>query len=51
VSLIIPCHRAVGQDGSLVGYRWGLERKRLLLERERAMSAQRPAAHSERGEG
>lgn len=39
VSLVIPCHRAVGQDGSLVGYRWGLERKRLLLERERAAVA------------
>ena len=39
VSLVIPCHRAVGEDGSLVGYRWGLERKRLLLERERAAVA------------
>jgi len=39
VSLVIPCHRAVGQSGSLVGYRWGLERKRLLLERERAAVA------------
>lgn len=39
VSLVIPCHRAVGQDGSLVGYRWGLDRKRLLLERERAAVA------------
>lgn len=51
VSLVIPCHRAVGQGGSLVGYRWGVERKRLLLERERAMSAQRPAVPSEHVEG
>ena len=42
VSLVIPCHRAVGQDGSLTGYRWGLERKRLLLERERTVTSQSP---------
>ena len=35
VSLIVPCHRAVGADGSLTGYRWGLARKKALLERER----------------
>ena len=49
VALVIPCHRAVGEGGSLVGYRWGLERKRLLLERERAVAG-RPA-HPERVEG
>ena len=36
VSLIVPCHRAVGGDGKLTGYRWGVERKRALLKRERA---------------
>jgi AraC family transcriptional regulator of adaptative response/methylated-DNA-[protein]-cysteine methyltransferase len=35
VALVIPCHRAVRTDGGLGGYRWGLERKRALLERER----------------
>jgi len=35
-SIVIPCHRAVGSDGTLTGYRWGVERKRKLLERERA---------------
>ena len=35
LALVIPCHRAIGQDGDLTGYRWGLGRKRLLLERER----------------
>jgi O6-methylguanine-DNA--protein-cysteine methyltransferase len=30
----VPCHRAVGSDGRLHGYRWGLERKRRLLEIE-----------------
>lgn len=36
LALAIPCHRAVRSDGSLAGYRWGLERKRILLEREAA---------------
>jgi AraC family transcriptional regulator of adaptative response/methylated-DNA-[protein]-cysteine methyltransferase len=35
-SIIIPCHRAIGADGSLTGYRWGIEIKRQLLELERA---------------
>jgi AraC family transcriptional regulator of adaptative response/methylated-DNA-[protein]-cysteine methyltransferase len=35
VSLIVPCHRVVGSDGSLRGYRWGVGRKRDLLDRER----------------
>jgi AraC family transcriptional regulator of adaptative response/methylated-DNA-[protein]-cysteine methyltransferase len=36
VALIVPCHRVVGADGSLTGYRWGVERKRELLEAEGA---------------
>ena len=38
VSLLVPCHRVVGAGGSLTGYRWGVERKRQLLEAERAPS-------------
>jgi AraC family transcriptional regulator, regulatory protein of adaptative response / methylated-DNA-[protein]-cysteine methyltransferase len=34
---LIPCHRAVGADGKLTGYRWGLEYKRRLLEHEQAI--------------
>jgi len=34
VALIVPCHRVVGARGSLTGYRWGVERKRKLLEVE-----------------
>lgn len=36
VALAIPCHRVVREDGSLGGYRWGVERKRTILARERA---------------
>ncbi|MBI3962730.1 MAG: methylated-DNA--[protein]-cysteine S-methyltransferase, partial [Deinococcus sp.] len=35
VALVIPCQRAVREDGSLGGYRWGLERKQALLTQER----------------
>ena len=35
ISIIIPCHRVVGSDGSLTGYAWGLDRKAALLELER----------------
>jgi AraC family transcriptional regulator of adaptative response/methylated-DNA-[protein]-cysteine methyltransferase len=34
VALAIPCHRVVRADGTLSGYRWGVDRKRILLERE-----------------
>jgi AraC family transcriptional regulator of adaptative response/methylated-DNA-[protein]-cysteine methyltransferase len=34
LAVIIPCHRVVRTDGALSGYRWGIERKRTLLQRE-----------------
>ena len=37
VSWLIPCHRVVGRDGSLRGYRWGLERKKQMLAWEEQM--------------
>jgi AraC family transcriptional regulator, regulatory protein of adaptative response / methylated-DNA-[protein]-cysteine methyltransferase len=36
VSIVVPCHRVIRTDGSLAGYRWGLDRKQKLLEREAA---------------
>ncbi len=36
ISIIVPCHRIIGSDGSLTGYGGGLWRKQWLLERERA---------------
>jgi AraC family transcriptional regulator of adaptative response/methylated-DNA-[protein]-cysteine methyltransferase len=35
LAVAIPCHRVIAADGGLAGYRWGVERKRRLLERER----------------
>jgi AraC family transcriptional regulator of adaptative response/methylated-DNA-[protein]-cysteine methyltransferase len=44
LAVAIPCHRVVRKDGDLAGYRWGIERKRALLEREAlpGPSANRP---------
>ena len=36
VALVVPCHRVVGEDGKLHGYRWGKERKQQLLHLERS---------------
>lgn len=36
VALVIPCHRVIRGTGELGGYRWGVERKRVLIDRERA---------------
>ncbi|MGH8447600.1 MAG: bifunctional DNA-binding transcriptional regulator/O6-methylguanine-DNA methyltransferase Ada [Solimonas sp.] len=40
VALLIPCHRVIRGDGALSGYRWGLERKRVLIDQERAHRGQ-----------
>jgi AraC family transcriptional regulator of adaptative response/methylated-DNA-[protein]-cysteine methyltransferase len=37
VAVMVPCHRVVGASGSLTGYRWGIERKRALLEAEKRL--------------
>jgi methylated-DNA-[protein]-cysteine S-methyltransferase len=41
ISIIVPCHRVIGADGSLVGYGGGLERKQWLLEHEAVASGRR----------
>ncbi len=50
LAVAVPCHRVLRADGALAGYRWGIERKRSLLERERRSAKlgvdgdQRPSA-------
>jgi len=38
LAVVVPCHRLVRVDGSLAGYRWGIQRKRALLQREQEAS-------------
>src|SRR5215468_862280 len=40
VSIVVPCHRVIGADGSLTGYGGGMERKRFLLALEQRVSGQ-----------
>lgn len=37
VAVVVPCHRVIGSDGTLTGYRWGVERKKKLLELEKTI--------------
>jgi AraC family transcriptional regulator of adaptative response/methylated-DNA-[protein]-cysteine methyltransferase len=39
LAVAIPCHRVVRTDGALTGYAWGIERKRMLIDREAAQSS------------
>lgn len=43
LAVVIPCHRVIGHDGSLSGYRWGIQRKQRLLEMEQAARVERTA--------
>ncbi|PYU46378.1 MAG: bifunctional transcriptional activator/DNA repair enzyme protein Ada, partial [Acidobacteria bacterium] len=36
VSIVVPCHRVIREDGTMAGYRWGLARKEQLLAQERS---------------
>jgi AraC family transcriptional regulator of adaptative response/methylated-DNA-[protein]-cysteine methyltransferase len=44
LALLVPCHRVVRSDGALAGYRWGIERKRALIAREREAAPAAAAA-------
>ncbi len=44
LAVLVPCHRVIRGDGQLAGYRWGLERKRALLAREREAASADAAA-------
>lgn len=46
VAIIVPCHRVVRAGGGLGGYRWGVERKRTLLKRERERARRQTARKS-----
>jgi AraC family transcriptional regulator, regulatory protein of adaptative response / methylated-DNA-[protein]-cysteine methyltransferase len=39
IAILVPCHRVIRGDGGLGGYRWGIARKRTLLDRERGVSS------------
>ncbi len=41
IAVLVPCHRVIGSDGSLTGYKWGLTRKRKLLAREEPSKSDR----------
>ncbi len=41
ISIVVPCHRVIGADGSLIGYGGGLWRKKWLLEHERKLASKR----------
>lgn len=47
VSVVVPCHRVVREGGGLAGYRWGIDRKRALLEREAAAQKKKRSASAE----
>ena len=38
LAIVVPCHRVIRSDGSLAGYRWGIKRKRALLQKEQEAS-------------
>jgi AraC family transcriptional regulator of adaptative response/methylated-DNA-[protein]-cysteine methyltransferase len=51
VALVVPCHRVVGASGALTGYRWGVERKRKLLEAEKQGTGNREQGTGSREQG
>jgi AraC family transcriptional regulator, regulatory protein of adaptative response / methylated-DNA-[protein]-cysteine methyltransferase len=46
IALLVPCHRVVRSDGSSGGYRWGVQRKKKILQREAAAGSAASVANS-----
>ena len=51
ISVVVPCHRVIGTDGSLTGYGGGIERKRWLLNHEGAAFCERPVVSARAAHG
>jgi AraC family transcriptional regulator, regulatory protein of adaptative response / methylated-DNA-[protein]-cysteine methyltransferase len=49
LAVVVPCHRVVKKDGGISGYRWGVRRKRALLEREHRARLLQPVAANPHG--
>jgi len=49
LAVVVPCHRVVKKDGGISGYRWGVRRKRALLEREHSARLLQPAPAAPHG--
>ena len=51
IALAIPCHRLLGSNGDLTGYRWGIERKRDLIRKEAMSARSLSSGHTQVGGG
>ncbi len=51
VAILVPCHRVLKKDGTISGYRWGVHRKKALLQREKEAVARKAMARREAERG